>query len=256
MDKNKSLYISLVVLFCVVITGISAFFLGLQFSKQKLVDITTKNESKIINVDSYNIPTLSILYNYLRSDYNNLEEYLKNLTNSEKLYVAGLFDSSDEANNNKFSLLKENLIKTFGSDLGVLPEDYYAIAENEEPLYKYDKETDEYIYNEESPGTDAITDLDSGYIYNYILDKKESKEDLIILTYYGLYAYQDEIGPTTITNQKNIERLLNYEETFDGISDQEYLQNAFKKNKEDFLKWSYTFKKVNDNYVLVDFKQA
>ena len=149
-----------------------------------------------------------------------------------------------------------NLVKTFGSDLGVLPEDYYAFVENEEPLYKYDKETDEYIYNEESPGTDAITDLDSGYIYNYILDKKESKEDLIILTYYGLYAYQDEIGPTTITNQKNIERLLNYEETFDGISDQEYLQNAFKKNKEDFLKWSYTFKKVNDNYVLVDFKQA
>ena len=248
MDKNKSLYISLVVLFCVVITGISAFFLGLQFSKQKLVDITTKNESKITNVESYNIPTLSILYNYLKSDYNNLEDYLKNLTNSEKLY--------DEANNNKFSLLKENLIKTFGSDLGVLPEDYYAFAENEEPLYKYDKETDEYIYNEESPGTDAITDLDSGYIYNYILDKKETKEDLIILTYYGLYAYQDEIGPTTITNQKNIERLLNYEETFDGISDQEYLQNAFKKNKEDFLKWSYTFKKVNDNYVLVDFKQA
>lgn len=256
MDKNKSLYISLVVLFCVVITGISAFFLGLQFSKQKLVDITTKNESKITNVESYNIPTLSILYNYLKSDYNNLEDYLKNLTNSEKLYVAGLFDSSYEANNNKFSLLKENLIKTFGSDLGVLPEDYYAFAENEEPLYKYDKETDEYIYNEESPGTDAITDLDSGYIYNYILDKKESKEDLIILTYYGLYAYQDEIGPTTITNQKNIERLLNYEETFDGISDQEYLQNAFKKNKEDFLKWSYTFKKVNNNYVLVDFKQA
>ena len=256
MDKNKSLYISLVVLFCVVITGISGFFLGLQFSKQKLVDNSTKNESKIINVESYNIPTLSILYNYLKSDYNNLEDYLKNLTNSEKLYVAGFFDSSDEANNNKYSLLKENLIKTFGSDLEVLPEDYYAFAENEEPLYKYDKETDEYIYNEESPGTDAITDLDSGYIYNYILDKKESKDDLIILTYYGLYAYQDEIGPTTITNQKNIERLLNYEETFDGISDQEYLQNAFKKNKEDFLKWCYTFKKVNDNYVLVDFKSS
>ena len=145
MDKNKSLYISLVVLFCVVITSISAFFLGLQFSKQKLVDNSTKNESKITNVESYNIPTLSILYNYLKSDYNNLEDYLKNLTNSEKLYVAGLFDSSDEANNNKFSLLKENLIKTFGSDLGVLPEDYYAFAENEEPLYKYDKETDEYI---------------------------------------------------------------------------------------------------------------
>lgn len=257
MDKNKSLYINLVVIFCVVITGISAFFLGLQFSKQKLVDNSTKNESKITNVESYNIPTLSMLYNYLKSDYNNLEDYLKNLTNSEKLYVAGLLDTSDEEkNNNKFSVLKENLIKTFGSDLGVLPEDYYAFAESEEPLYKYNKETDEYIYNEEAPGIDAITDLDSGYIYNYILDKEESKEDLITLTYYGLYAYQDEIGPTTITNQKNIERLLNYEETFDGISDQEYLQNAFKKNKEDFLKWSYTFKKVNDNYVLVDFKQA
>lgn len=146
MDKNKSLYINLVVLFCVVITGISGFFLGLHFSKQNLVDNSTKNELKITNVESYNIPTLSILYNYLKSDYNNLEDYLKNLTNSEKLYVAGLFDTSDEEkNNNKFSVLKENLIKTFGSDLGVLPEDYYAFAESEEPLYKYDKETDEYI---------------------------------------------------------------------------------------------------------------
>ena len=62
MDKNKSLYISLVVLFCVVITGISAFFLGLQFSKQNSINNSTKNESKITNVESYNIPTLSILY--------------------------------------------------------------------------------------------------------------------------------------------------------------------------------------------------
>ena len=30
---------------------------------------------------------------------------------------------------------------------------YYAFAENEEPLYKYDKETDEYIYNEDKQYT-------------------------------------------------------------------------------------------------------
>lgn len=257
MDKNKSLYINLVVIFCIVLAGAGGFFLGLHFSKENIVNSTKENQINPIDVESYNIYTLSILYNYTKSDYENLENYLKNLTNSEKLYIAGLFDSSEnEKNNKRFENLKKNLINLFGNDLGVLPEDYYAFAENEEPLYKYNKETDEYVYNEAAPGTDAITDLDSGFIYNYKLDKKETQNDTITITYYGLYAYQDEIGPTTITNQKNIERLLDYEETFDGIKDQDYLQQAFDKNKEDFIKWSYTLKKVSNKYVLVDFKQA
>ena len=58
MDKNKSLYINLVVIFCIALAGISGFFLGLHFSKQNLVDNSTKNEPKITNVEN------ELIYNY------------------------------------------------------------------------------------------------------------------------------------------------------------------------------------------------
>ena len=38
--------------------------------------------------------------------------------------------------------------------------------------------------------------------------------------------------------------------------DEEYLEKAFSNNKDDFFKFSYIYKKINDKYVLVDFKQA
>ena len=37
---------------------------------------------------------------------------------------------------------------------------------------------------------------------------------------------------------------------------EEYLEKAFSNNKDDFFKFSYIYKKINDKYVLVDFKQA
>lgn len=40
------------------------------------------------------------------------------------------------------------------------------------------------------------------------------------------------------------------------MTDEEYLEKAFSNNKDDFFKFSYIYKKINDKYVLVDFKQA
>ena len=91
---------------------------------------------------------------------------------------------------------------------------------------------------------------------NYKLKDKNIENDELVITYYGLYAYQDEIGPTTLSNDKNIERILNYEEESNGMTDEEYLEKAFSNNKDDFFKFSYIYKKINDKYVLVDFKQA
>ena len=99
-------------------------------------------------------------------------------------------------------------------------------------------------------------DFDPGYIYNYKLKDKNIENDELVITYYGLYAYQDEIGPTTLSNDKNIERILNYEEESNGMTDEEYLEKAFSNNKDDFFKFSYIYKIINDKYVLVDFKQA
>ena len=127
---------------------------------------------------------------------------------------------------------------------------------DEEPLFKYNKETDEYIYNENTPGTDIITDLSNGYIYNYKLESTEEKDNILTITYYGLYALQDEIGPTTVTNANNISRLINYDSEFDKMSDEEYFKQAFANNKDDFFKFTYSYKKVDTKYILIDFKQA
>ena len=43
MDKNKSLYINLVVIFCIVLAGAGGFFLGLHFSKENIVNSTKEN---------------------------------------------------------------------------------------------------------------------------------------------------------------------------------------------------------------------
>lgn len=263
MDKNKSSYITFVVLFCVIIAGFGGFYLGKEFikSNKETIKNNTNNEKEIdkINVEDYKQYTLEVLYNFTQSKNKDLNNYLTNLSNSQKLYAAGLlyFENEDtKFKSQKFSDLKENLVKIYGSDLNVLPNDYYMLPTDEEPLFKYNKETDEFVYNENTPGTDVITEFASGYIFNHKLDKKEENDGIITITYYGLFAFQDEIGPTTVTNFKNVSRLINYDSEFDNIKDEDYFANAFKEYKDEFFKFIYTYKKVNNSYVLVDFKQA
>ena len=44
MDKNKSFYLTLVVIFCVVLAGLGGYFLGTHFGNEN----TIKSESKIV----------------------------------------------------------------------------------------------------------------------------------------------------------------------------------------------------------------
>ena len=267
MEKNKSLYVTLVVVFCVILSGLSVFFLGTNFVNNHKTPIKNnenknnneENKPTKINVEDYKQYTFEILYNFIQSKNGDLNNYLTNLNNNQKLYAAGLlyFENEDEKfKNQKFEDLKENLVNIYGTDLNVLPNDYYILPTDEEPLFKYNKETDEYIYNENTPGTDIITDLSNGYIYNYKLESTEEKDNILTITYYGLYALQDEIGPTTVTNANNISRLINYDSEFDKMSDEEYFKQAFANNKDDFFKFTYSYKKVDNKYILIDFKQA
>ena len=268
MDKNKSFYLTLVVVFCVVLSGLGGYFIGTHFGEKETIknevkkDEEKKNEE--INANDIKVADLSnyvytALYSYLKSGEKSLNSYLNNLSNDQKLYVAGLLNFEDEDNkynNKKYSDLKNKLIDVFGTDLNLQAKDYYTLADDKEPLFIYNKETDEFVYNENTIGTDVLVDFDLGYIYNYKLKDKNIENDELVITYYGLYAYQDEIGPTTLSNDKNIERILNYEEESNGMTDEEYLEKAFSNNKDDFFKFSYIYKKINDKDVLVDFKQA
>ena len=187
MDKNKSLYINLVVIFCIALAGISGFFLGLHFSKQNSINNSTKNEPKITNVEKYNIPTLSVLYNYLKSDYNNLEDYLKNLTNSEKLYVAGLFDTSDEEkNNNNFDFVNAVVEKKLSSSLKILknlkvykvePTALVALLAREFRLMYYIKELKDKMNTSEMMSYLSLADWQINKLYNNSM--KYTKNELL-----------------------------------------------------------------------------
>ncbi len=266
MDKNQSLYMTLVVVFCVVLAGGGCFYLGTKMSAEKqekcsdnIVDVkdNTKKEEMVFEVLEYPYTVNNILYNYLKSNSKSLDDYLNNLSNNNKLYLAGIiaYNADSDFENESLNKLKQNLIKYFGSDLNLKGEDFY-IASSEIPLYKYDENKGSFYYNEDIPGGCINIDIDTTEIYNYKLDTIENKDDSIILTYYGLYAMPDEIGPTTVTNNKNIERVLNYDQDTDGLTDEYYLSEAFDKNKNDFFKFIYTYKLVDGKYVLVDFKQA
>ena len=70
--------------------------------------------------------------------------------------------------------------------------------------YPYNKDTNEYVYNENTIGTDVLTDFQNAYVYNFKLASEEKIDDNYVITYYGLFAFQNEIGPTSATNLTNI----------------------------------------------------
>ena len=261
MNKHQSLFMTVVVIFCIVLAGGGCFYLGTKMTDKKLETVNTdeKNDesknntnenSKEFAVVEYPSAVNNILYNYLKSDGKSFVDYLNNLSNNYKLYLAGILDNRD------FSSLKQNLVQFFGSDLDIKGEDFYDIKSDAEPLFRYDENTKSFIYNDNAPAGCIGVDLDSTEVYNYQLDTIDYKDDSVVLTYYGLYAMPGDVGPTTVTNNKNIKRVLNYDQETDNLTDAAYLSDAFTKNKNDFFKFTYTYKLIDEKYVLVDFQQA
>ena len=123
MDKNKSFYLTLVVVFCVVLSGLGGYFIGTHFSEKETVKNEVKKDEEKkkeeINANDIKVADLSnyvytALYSYLKSGEKSLNSYLNNLSNDQKLYVAGLLNFEDEDNkynNKKYSDLKNKLIE-------------------------------------------------------------------------------------------------------------------------------------------------
>lgn len=97
MDKNKSFYFTLVVIFCVILSGFGGYFIGTHFSEKETVknevkkDEEKKNENLEVLKDKV-IDTLTsiTLYNYIKSESESLTSYLNSLSDSQKLCLAGL----------------------------------------------------------------------------------------------------------------------------------------------------------------------
>ena len=206
MEKNKSFYMTLVVLVCSLFAFLGAFYLGTYFSVGKEVikennGFNTKGGIKeVINIPDYNYYMSTLLYNYLNNnkDKLNFNDYInKGITNNQKLYVAGIFGTS------KFNDLEENLNKIFGSTLNLKPDDYYSWPSDEQPVYKYNKETNMYDYNDDVIGTDVLTDLlDSEELGIKELFIREVKEKDIPLEYpeMTLFMIIELVSSTVFTS--------------------------------------------------------
>ena len=262
MNRGKSILGILIVILLVVLTCGGSYYLGTKMNNTKSTNekIVESEDNKEKTETEFEVPEYpdainNILYNYLKSNSKSFDNFLNDLSNYHKLYLAGIigYDNDSNLNNKNLDDLKKNLVKYFGSDLNIKGEDFGV--GDEIPLFKYDENKEKFVYNEEVPGGCLVIDIDTTEVYNFKLDTIKNKDDSVILTYYGLYAMPSDIGPTTVTNNKNIERVLNYDQEEDGISDEYYLNKAFKKNKNDFFKFVYTYKLINGKYVLVDFKQ-
>lgn len=264
MNRGKSILGIVIVILLVVLTCGGSYYLGTKMNNTKSTNekIVESEDNKEKTETEFEVPEYpdainNILYNYLKSNSKSFDNFLNDLSNYHKLYLAGIigYDNDSNLNNKNLNELQENLVKYFGTDLNIKGEDFYTGVSDEIPLFKYDENKEKFVYNEEVPGGCLSIDIDTTEIYNYKLDTITTENGSVILTYYGLYAMPDEIGPTTVTNNKNIERVLNYDQEEDGLTDEYYLNEAFKKNKNDFFKFVYTYKLVNGKYVLVDFKQ-
>lgn len=246
MDKNKTLFITLVVIFCVILAGGACFSLGTKMNKSSCeIEKEDKISEKEEDIKEFSIPEKdsdlnTVLYNYINSNNKNLEEYLKNMSNGHKVFLGGVGTLTE---------IKQNLIKLFGSDLNVVGEDFNTSSGLH---YKYDSNTESFSLVNEF-GTD-VNELGSVAVYNYKLDSLKQTKENVVLTYYGLYLDSSALGNDLLTNNKNINRYSHdFEE--DGISDEIYFENIFHKNKNNFFKFVYTYKLVDGKYVLVDFKQ-
>lgn len=264
MDKKKSLYFTLVVVFCVVLSGLGGYFIGESINRKEVLKDT---EKQVEESDSSEDDTIAanhgkdiylLLYNYIKSDKSNLQEYLSGLSNMEKMYVGG-FHGADYSIT--FSQIKLNLINTFGSDL--------QITNDIDNRFKYDVNFDSYYYDSESQYIRyADTSFELKDIYNYKLIETKYDDNTEVISYYGLYNDCYDVGPCTYTGKNGLKIFLlrDDNESFDEYNKRikQAFDNAFKEHKEDFYRFDYYYNQSNvgefdhtgGRYILVDFKQA
>jgi len=234
LNGGKHLYLILVVLFCSLLTLAAGTYLGYYYknANKSVNKIATKYVTEEDTFDKFSlIDTYSeLLYDYKESNYGTISEFLKAKDNNYKLAIAGVTD------NVTFSELKNKLETDFGSSFDIEPEDYYVYEGDELPKYLYNSETDTYTLNNNYIEAVGLTKFK---LLNYRLDSIEYLSDKINVVYYGMYY--DNIF--TVNNSNSYYNL-------NEVS----LDDLYVSNKDEFMKFTYTFTKSNDNYILTNLK--
>ncbi|HOO67849.1 MAG TPA: hypothetical protein PLC53_00560 [Bacilli bacterium] len=269
MNRNKKNDITIVILSAIILLLIG-LFVYLNFFHNNIANENTieDNYIEVGNFDELSntfeeILTDKELYNIAKyeesiSDFNSLE-------NEDKIEIAynSIVDEVEDPYEEGISidLFNNYFENTYYEDINWDKDDIYCPICGE-VLFYYDSVTDSYIYNEDHLGH-------GGYVVENYFSKIiniENDGDLYKVTEVKLWLYFYDVGPSTLTegydtyfNAKNEVYPLFILENDDYLEDNLYyylleeITNNFDKYKNNMATYIYTFKKANDEYLLVTF---
>ncbi len=186
------------------------------------------NLLKIINNNSLE----KVIYNYRSNGV-----VFDNISNDEKLYLAGI-DKYYNSSNNKvtFDSLKTSLINNYNTDFKVEAKDYnfhdIATIKCKDDSYSYDGESLKYV--------DNLIYID---LYNVL--KLEKEKNSYYLTVSGIY-HQKLNNSDNYSNDRGF--VFN-----EAISNNTSIDELYKSNEEQFMKYTFEFLKESGEYILIKF---
>jgi hypothetical protein len=249
MEKKNNTW--LVVLLVLIIMGLIGYIC---YDKFITKDVQKTEEKQVVSGSVEDFENLldemyndgRAFYSYYKSGQKDFIKYLSSLDNSRKLELGSVMVDRS------YAKVKNNLLRKYGTDLGVEAKDYYWWTTDEEPSLIYNADKDEYIWNEEIGGSDAITDLGEYTFYLYRLKNITTNDNTIVAAYYGLWRQTIDVGPDSYSN-KNMDTVDLYDDNAPILSDYK-LADYFKDNKAKFVEFRFTFEKEDNNIVLKNFE--
>jgi len=255
---KKSIWINLLLIILILGSLALNFYLVYENSKLDVKEIVVEEDLKSADffldlIDEYGL-------NYFDNNNKSINNF-KNLSNQEKLNFVS-FDWDIETT--KTSLEVDSYIKEIlGSSFSLTHSD---IKKDEEIIYTYNKEGKTYSYNEDyesSSNEEIITVVNVTNSFETKNDKytiqvvKLFKNSSSNLVYYGNYedALNKENEIITYDKQSNS---LNDETVSSNLTLEENLKAYYKNNYQTYIdnltKYTYTFIKEEDNYILTTYE--
>ena len=183
---------------------------------------------KIINNNNLE----KVIYNYRSSGV-----AFDSISNDEKLYLAGI-DKYYNSSNNKvtFTSLKTSLINNYNTDFKVKAKDYnfhdIATIKYKDDSYSYEGKSLKYV--------DNLMFID---LYNVL--KLEKENNTYYLTVSGIY-HQKLNNADNYSNDRGF--VFN-----EAISNNTSIDELYKTNEEQFMKYTFEFLKESGKYILIKF---
>ncbi len=259
-NKKKNIFLIIIWALILLLTAVSVWLRYFNNSNYKPV------YSKDLSTTFNEVLSLNKIYNIAKLE-RNIDNFNK-LTNDEKLDI--IFHSLILYNDDAYTygLTIDNINAYFGNTIkGKLSWDKKGIkCWCGEYLYIYDKKSDKYIYNENHLGH-GLSVIDN--YFSKIISIKNNGNIYEVTEVKLWYKMLDE-GPSTFTNAYDTYKNAIYDTkplfVLKSVGEIDYNSNPyyyyiekeinenFDKYENNMARYIYTFEKVNDKYLLINFK--